>query len=166
MTVQWLPLDIISLWFASILWLNRKDTAQYHQVLIIIFHWSVVDMSFILKQMRLLSLDNFLSRLLLLSFCCIARCFFSTRGAKLQKHLFCFRNKGLQTKVGCFLLLANLSNFISFMVKLPVRRGKVMNLLNTTCSCRLRTGLTSGSSPLLLSQSAFFYRSWRSPRGQ
>lgn len=25
MTVQWLPLDIISLWFATILWLKRKD---------------------------------------------------------------------------------------------------------------------------------------------
>lgn len=38
-----------------------------------------------------------------------------------------------------------------------MRQGKVINLLNTTCSCTLRTGLTSGKSPLLLFQSAFFF---------
>lgn len=42
------------------------------------------------------------------------------------------------------------------MAKLPVRWDEVMNLLNTTCNCTLRTGLTSGNSPVLQFQSGFF----------
>lgn len=55
-----------------------------------------------------------------------------------------------------FLLLTSLGTYILLgVVKLPGRWGEIIKLLNTTCSCTLRTGLTSGNSPLLLFQPGF-----------